>query len=250
MDVKKYPLSYHLKEFKLRLIYILVFYVVSVGILYIYSDDLYQFLLNPLESVINKQGKSMIFTNLVEVFFSYLKLSTSAAFMLVIPIIAYNIYTFLAPGLYPDERKMLAMITLTSPLLYWFGVLFCYYIVIPKAWEFFLSFENHSAKIPIVLEAKVSEYLQLVVDLAVAFGIAFQLPVILLILTLIGVISPRTLENKRRFAIVIIFILGGILTPPDIFSQFALAIPMLLLYEISIKICKIVEHKRKLNVRP
>jgi sec-independent protein translocase protein TatC len=196
------------------------------------------------------QGKKMIYTNLIEVFFSYLKLSTTSAFMVVMPVIAYNLYKFLAPGLYPYEKRLLLIISCASPLLYWVGAIFCYFIVIPKAWDFFISFENYNAKIPIILEAKVSEYLQLIVDLIFAFGIAFQLPVILLVLTIIGIISPETLENKRRFAIVIIFILGGILTPPDIFSQFALAIPMLLLYEISIKICKIVEHKRKLNVRP
>lgn len=247
----KYPLSFHFKELKTRLVYILVSYVMAVAVIYYFSSDIYQFLAEPLSvSTDGVRPAKIIYTSLTEVFFSYLSLSTTLGFLFTMPIIAYNFYKFIEPGLYKHEKRLAVIILGLAPILYWLGILFCYFLVIPKAWAFFISFEKHNVNIPIVLEARVSEYLQLVVDLTFAFGVAFQVPVVLLILTLLGVISSQTLEDKRRFAIVIIFIIGGILTPPDIFSQFALAIPMLLLYEISIRLSKIIENKGNINVRP
>ncbi|WP_238528492.1 twin-arginine translocase subunit TatC [Rickettsia honei] len=136
-----------------------------------------------------------------------------------------------------------------SPILFWCGSIFVFYFVMPKAWNFFLSFEKRDMIVPIVLEARISEYLNLVIHLIIAFGVAFQLPVVIMILNILKIVKVQTLKQKRCIAVVINFIIAGILTPPDILSQFALAIPLLLLYETSIMICNFIEKLRTLNVK-
>ncbi|WP_322777512.1 twin-arginine translocase subunit TatC [Candidatus Megaera venefica] len=123
-------------------------------------------------------------------------------------------------------------------------LLFMFYLVMPNAWLFFISYENVDVGLPLVLEARISEYLSLVIQLTLAFGISFQLPIVMILLSVIGLINTESLKRKRRVAIVIIFIVAAILTPPDVFSQIALAIPLLLLYEVSILLCKLLEKKR------
>jgi sec-independent protein translocase protein TatC len=160
------------------------------------------------------------------------------------PLISIECYLFIKPGLFLSEQKYAAFILFMSPILFWCGSIFVFYFVMPRAWQFFLSFEKNNVVIPVILEARISEYLNLVIQLVIAFGIAFQLPIIMLILNLLKLLTSEDLRRKRRLAIVVNFIIAGILTPPDVVSQLALAVPMLLLYEISITICKLVENRR------
>jgi sec-independent protein translocase protein TatC len=140
---------------------------------------------------------------------------------------------------------MLLIALICSFLLFWSGSLFCYYLIIPKAWNFFLSYQQNIAGSEIRLEAKISEYLNLFVQIITSFGICFQLPIILCILTILGLTSSKFLKEKRRLFIVIIFIIAAIFTPPDVFSQIALAIPLILLYEFSILFCMLIEARKK-----
>lgn len=239
-------LTEHLRELKIRIIIILLTFAVIFIVCYWLSNDIYNVLLQPLINLTNNNDtRRVIYTGLTEAFFTYIKLAAFSSFLVTVPIIAIQSYLFISPGLHKNEKKIAAFILLMSPVLFWCGSVFVYYCVMPHAWHFFLSFENNNAVIPIKLEAKISEYLSLVIHLIMAFGIASQLPIIILILNLLRIVSYVHLVNKRRIAIVINFIIAGILTPPDVLSQFALAIPMLLLYEISIIMCKLVENRDK-----
>lgn len=242
--MKLYSFKEHFLELKTRLLRIISIFLVIFCICYYFSDDIYSFLLMPLSNLSNNTVRNIIYTGLTEAFFTYVKLSAFAAFVIIIPIIAIEVYLFISPGLYVHEKKIIAFILLLAPILFLSGGVFVFYVVMPKAWYFFLSFEKRDLIIPIILEAKISEYLNLIIQLIVAFGLAFQLPIVLVILKLLNIITVSGLQNKRRLAVVINFILAGILTPPDILSQFALAIPLLLLYEVSIIICNFIEKNQ------
>lgn len=242
-----YTFREHFIELKQRIIKILCAFLISFCFCYYYSDRVYDFLLRPLAEAGSMELRKVIYTGLAEAFFTYLKLAAFSSLIIIFPFVAFQVYRFISPGLHKTEKNIAAFILLASPLLFWGGGLFVFYYVMPKAWQFFLSFENINSSVPIVLEAKVSEYLSLIIQLFLAFGLAFQLPIIILILNLFKVLSVESLKRRRRLSIVINFILAGVLTPPDVISQLALAMPLLLLYEISILMCKLVEN-RKTNV--
>lgn len=242
--MQKYTLKEHLLEIKKRFLVVFVFFITAFAICYSFREEVFEVFLTPLADIIDKEGSRIIYTGLAEAFFSYIKLSIFVAFAIVIPVICYQLYAFIAPGLLAGEKKLIILILSLSPVLFYIGSFFVFYFVMPRAWEFFLSYENNNINIPLVLEARISEYLDLVIQLTFAFGMAFQLPVIMVILGMLGVVSSNFLKSKRRISIVIIFILAAIFTPPDVISQIALAIPLLLLYEISIILCKLVENKR------
>ncbi len=248
IKLPKYKLSQHLSELKYRLTIIAISFIVSFLICYYYSEYIFKFILQPLVNIIGDEKRKIIYTGLSEAFFTYINLSAFVAFLTSIPIIASQIYLFIKPALYEAERKIAMGVLFFSPILFFIGSCFVFYFVIPKAWEFFLSFEVTNTEIPLLLEARISEYLSLVIKLVLAFGIAFQMPVILVILALFGIISHESLRKKRRIAIVVNFIIAGIITPPDILSQVALAIPMVLLYELSILACKYTVRRTQ-NVR-
>lgn len=234
----KVSLKAHLAELKKRILYSLSFFLVIFLIAYFYAQDLYFFLLNPLVKQWISPDKHMIYTNLAEIFFSYINLAYYFSLFITIPFMLCQLYVFIAPGLYKNEKKLLIPILVLSPILFIFGAIFVYYVIFPLAWNFFLNFEHNAiGNIPIKLEAKVAEYLNLCLKMIIAFGTAFQMPIILVLLAKIGFISASSLRKKRRFAIVLIFIISAILTPPDVLSQIGLAIPMLILYELSIIIC-------------
>jgi len=243
-NLPKYKLFDHISELKSRLTIIAIFFFISFLVCYYYSEYIFQFLLEPLVNIIGREGRKIIYTGLAEAFFTYLNLSAFTAFLISIPLIAMQIYLFVKPALYPEERSIAKAIFFCSPLLFLIGAVFVFYFVIPKAWGFFLGFEIPNSDIPLLLEARISEYLSLVIKLVLAFGLAFQMPVILVILALLGFITHEALRQKRRIAIVINFIIAGIITPPDILSQVALAIPMVLLYELSIISCKYISNRR------
>jgi sec-independent protein translocase protein TatC len=241
--VQKYTFKEHLVEIKKRFLIVLVFYIAAFAGCYLFREDIYSFFLRPLVDILGTEGRKIIYTGLAEAFFSYIKLSIFSAFCLTIPVMCYQLYAFVAPGLLKFEKRIVMLLMSFAPILFYIGSLFVFYFVMPRAWEFFLSYENNSAGIPLVLEARISEYLELVIQFTLAFGFAFQLPVVMVILGVMGLVHSDALRKKRRIAIVIIFILAAIFTPPDVISQIALAIPLLLLYEISIILCKLVENR-------
>ncbi len=243
MELPTYKLRQHLSELKSRLTIVAISFLLSFLICYHYSQEIFQLLLKPFASIASEHEKKIIYTGLAEAFFTYLNMSAFAAFVVSIPVIALEIYLFIRTGLYKRERWIAGVILFSAPILFFIGAAFVFYLVIPKAWAFFVSFEVTDGVVPILLEARISEYLSLIIKLILAFGIAFQMPIVLVILSLFGIISHESLRNKRRIAVVINFIIAGLITPPDILSQIALAIPMLLLYEFSIVACKYVENR-------
>ena len=240
MDQKKLVFADHFGELKRRLVHIILFFLVSFACCYYFSDDIYQFLLEPLSSYYHSEGKqgSMIYTGLTEAFFTYLKLAMMAAIFFTIPFFTIHFFFFVAPGLKKKEKKVMAICLAFTPMLFLVGAFVAYYFVFPSAWKFFLSFENASMDgLPIKLEARVSEYLSLSSQIILAFGIVFQIPVALTLLNRIGLVSLEWLKKQRRLAIVVIFTVAAVITPPDVFSQLVLAAVMILLYEISILLC-------------
>jgi sec-independent protein translocase protein TatC len=233
----------HFKELRQRIIFCLFFFIAAFGICYFFATEIYQFLLRPLAEIFSDQThRRLIYTSPAEAFATFLKLSFYAALFFSFPIFAAEFYLFLAPALYKKEKKIILLILFFSPFLFLCGATLAYFFILPLAFQFFLSFEiqgfTASLAIPIQLETKISEYLNLVINLVFGFGIAFQLPILLLFLIKIGLLSTNDLRSKRRYWIVIIFILAAILTPPDVLSQISLAIPMILLFEITILIGK------------
>lgn len=238
LDLSRAPLLAHLVELRRRSIHTLLFFVVAFALSYGFSESLYAFLAEPLyERLGESSGRRMIYTSLHEVFFTYLKLSAFAALFLTLPFMMMQGWRFLAPGLYEKERSDISPLVWATPLLFFLGAALAYTVVIPMAWSFFLSFETNTAtSMPIELEARVSEYLGLVMKLVIAFGLAFELPVVLLVLARLGLIDAADLRSHRKHAIVLTFLVAAFLTPPDIISQLMLGTPVLLLYEISIRV--------------
>jgi sec-independent protein translocase protein TatC len=245
------PLTYHLEEFRARLWKACSVFVLCFGLSYYFSDYIYAFLVQPLaNSYPDPQSRRLIYTGLAEAFITYVHLSLFAGFFLAFPMIAYQFYMFLAPGMYKDERGVLKPYLIISPLLFFMGAALAYYFIFPLAWKFFLSFESHNPKgLPIQLEARVSEYLSLVMQVIMAFGLAFQLPVILTLFARVGLANSQALARGRKYAVLVIVIVAAFLTPPDMLSQIGLSIPLYLLYEISIFACRKIEKRKKADAR-
>ncbi|MFT7099434.1 MAG: sec-independent protein translocase protein TatC [Rickettsiales bacterium] len=243
---KEQTLAEHLTELKNRLIYCLIAVFLAFFISYYFSQNIYNFLLDPLVEIFGENSdKRIIYTSLTEAFTTYLRLSFLSAIFFAFPFIAIQIYLFIAPALYKKEKKFILAIMISCPVLFFCGSLMVYEMVLPMAFKFFISFQNLNpvGSLPIELEAKIGEYLSLIVWMVFAFGVAFQLPVLLICLVKFGVLSADSLRSKRKYWIVAIFIIAAIITPPDVISQISLAVPMILLYEISILISSKITKK-------
>ena len=245
LDPLKQPLLAHLIELRQRLIYALAAILVGFGISYFFAPQIYEFLVRPLASATAGEHRRLIYTGLTEAFTTYIKLALWTGCFLSFPVVASQIWMFVAPGLYKNERRAFLPFLVATPIFFLMGASVAYYVVFPMAWKFFLSFEmpGTTETLPIQLEARVSEYLSLSMTVIFAFGLAFELPVILVLLARAGVLSAAKLSSFRRYAAVLIFVFAAILTPPDLISMVSLALPMMLLYELSILGAKWVEKK-------
>ena len=243
----------HFIELRSRLLNSLIFIFVVFIISYFFAEQIYNFLVEPYADAVREDSVSrrLIFTALHETFITYIKVAFFSAIFLGSPVLLIQIYKFIAPGLYKNEKKAILPYLISTPILFLLGGLLVYYLVMPLAIKFFLSFESLGSNnnLPIQLEAKVNEYLSLIMRLIFAFGISFQLPILLNLLARVGVVNSDYLKTRRRYVIVIIFAIAAILTPPDPITQVGLAIPLLLLYELSIFTVKYTEKKNDKDLK-
>ena len=245
---KAMPLLDHLIELRSRLLNSFIAIVVLFFVCYYFAPELYDFLVAPLADVLEEMGgqRRLIFTALHEAFFTYIKVAFFAALFLSFPFIAIQVWMFIAPGLYKTEKRAFAPFLIATPILFFAGGALVYYFIFPLAWKFFLSFESvgGAGALPIQLEAKVDQYLSLVMRLIFAFGLCFELPVVMTLLARVGMVSSKGMKKNRKYAIVLAFVAAAILTPPDVISQIGLALPTMVLYEISIVCVRMVEKGR------
>lgn len=275
VDDNKAPLMEHLIEFRNRLVYSAIALLIAFILCYLVSEDLFAFLVKPLVAALGDrvEGRRMIFTGLHEAFFTYIRIAFFTAMFISFPIIAGQIWMFVAPGLYKNEKKAFLPFLIITPVLFFLGGALAYEIVMPLAWKFLLSFESagdatmysraftaivheypkliaylptpaEPMRLPIQSETRVSEYLSLSMKLIFAFGLCFQLPVLLTLLGRVGIVSSAGLKAKFKYAVVFAFIVAAILTPPDPLSQVTLAVPIIILYAMSIVSVRMVEKKR------
>ena len=252
-DEKVNPTSFvsHLTELRSRLVKSIIYLFIFFVICYFFAENIYGFLVEPYAEAVkdDERDRRLIFTALHETFVTYLKVAFFTAIFVTSPIILIQIWKFIAPGLYKHEKQTIMPYLIATPILFFLGGVLVYYLIMPLAIKFFLSFESGglATNLPIELELKVNEYLSLVMKLIFAFGLSFQLPVVLSLLARIGVVDSKFLKERRKYVVVIIFTAAAVLTPPDPITQIGLAIPLLILYELSIFSVKIIEKKVKNN---
>ena len=237
LSENKQPLLVHLVELRSRLIKTMIMITILFVIFYFFADSIYNFLVQPYaDAVEGEEGRRLIFTALHETFFTYIKVALFASLFISLPFLLIQLWIFVAPGLYKNEKSVVVPYLLATPILFILGSALVYYLIMPLAIKFFLSFESigGNGALPIQLEAKVNEYLSLIMRLILAFGLCFQLPVALTLMARVGFVSSESLRKNRKYVIVGVFAVAAILTPPDPISQIGLGIPILLLYELSI----------------
>ncbi len=248
IEATKAPLMDHLIELRRRLIWSIITFILCFLVCFYFAKPIYGFLTHPLyEALKGEPSRHMIATALTETFFVYVKVGMFAGLCLAFPIIAAQLWMFVAPGLYKHERNAFLPFLAATPVMFALGFAFVFYIMLPNAIRFFVGFDTQGGHgtLGIELQAKVSEYLDFVMTLIFAFGLCFQLPVLLALLGRVGIISSQQLRSMRRYAIVGMTALAAVLTPPDIFSMMSLLVPLVGLYEVSVLLVWLIERDRK-----
>lgn len=242
LDATKAPLMEHLLELRKRLVYAMIAFGLCFGVCFAFSTQILRFLEQPLAATTNH----LIYTALPEIFFTQVKVAMFGGACLGFPIIAAQVWMFVAPGLYKHEKRAFLPFLMWTPVLFVMGAAFVYFVMLPFSIKFFGSYQVPATKgsMGIELQAKVSDYLDLVMTLMFAFGLTFQLPVLLSLLGKVGIVSSQSLKSMRKFAIVGLFAVAAVFTPPDAISMLSLAVPLVLLYEISILCVVMIERGR------
>lgn len=244
LDESQAPLLEHLIELRGRLVRALIAFCIAFAICFYFADPILGFLIQPLKNAFPDGEGQLIFTKLYEVFFVELKVAVFAGFCLSFPVIANQLWAFVAPGLYAREKKAFLPFLIATPVLFTMGAALAYYVVMPTAFTWFLGFEGEAGGLKIEALPSANEYLSLVMQFILAFGASFLLPVLLMLLHTAGILERAQLAKARRYVIVAVFALSAIITPPDPGSQLLLAVPLIILFEGSLLLMRIVEKKR------
>jgi sec-independent protein translocase protein TatC len=240
---EKAPFTDHLEELRKRLISSIIAVVVGFILTYAFKEKLYNILMGPLTPLLQDGGDVMMYTHLTEAFFTYLKVSLLAGLMIAAPVLFYQFWMFIAPGLYTNERRLLLPIVCLSSFFFVGGALFGYFVVFPLGFKFFLGFSTDTIR-PML---SMKEYLSFSAKLLLAFGLAFELPLVLTALARLGIVTVPFLKKNRKYALVLFFIGSAILTPPDVISQVMMAFPLMVLYELSIIGAKVFGKKKQVE---
>ena len=244
VDETRAPLLEHLVELRRRLVWSLAALFAAFGICFYFADRIFAFLAQPLVQAFGPGQGRMVYTKLYEAFFVEVRVAFFAAFFLAFPIIANQVWAFVAPGLYSKEKRAFLPFLIATPVLFLLGGALAYYVVMPTAFRFFLQFEGNLGGIPQEALPSVGDYLSLVMHFILAFGIAFLLPVLLMLLERAGLVTRDQLKSGRRYAVLVAFVIAAVATPPDVLSQFMLAVPLIILYELSLIAIWFTERRR------
>ena len=240
-QLREFPLIEHLTELRSRIINSLLFFIFAFVFCYSFKDDIYNLITYPLITTLknNHSANSLIYTKITEAFTSTLSITFSSALFISIPYFGIQLWLFIIPALYKNEKRHFLPYLILTPILFLSGVIFSYFLVLPEAFKFLISFAGGETKaMPLILQAKITDYIDLTITLLNAFGICFLSPILLILLVKFKILTRQSLINNRKYAIIIIFTISAILTPPDVVSQILLAIPLMFMYEISIILTK------------